>query len=151
MQFLFVVAPATVLAAILFFFMYEDFDAERGLERHKSNVKQAEFNEDFAAAWGGDNVAKPDVKIKVDALDGYIEYLADYKVKKAEREQKMEALRSALVAELERDEVPIDEIVSLVEGVKVEDALYKGIDEGQDENELINALLVDVKKEVGNE
>jgi len=56
---LFVVAPAAAVAALLFVWVYQE-QTERGeLQREQIRIERQEFDRDFAAAWNGGKVEAP--------------------------------------------------------------------------------------------
>lgn len=60
LMWLFVVAPAAALAALLFVWVYQE-QTERGeIQREQHRTERLEFDRDFAAAWNGGRVETPD-------------------------------------------------------------------------------------------
>lgn len=72
---LFIVAPAAVLAAVLFIWVYQDNSSRADLVQAQSKVERLEFDRDFAKAWNGQKIEAPDnsaldqAKAKVVALE----------------------------------------------------------------------------------
>lgn len=56
---LFVVAPAAALAALIFLWVYKDQSNTAELQREQHRASQLEFNRDFAAAWNGERIETP--------------------------------------------------------------------------------------------
>lgn len=56
---LFIVAPAAVLAAVLFVWVYQD-TTDRGEEmRQQQKLERMEFDRNFANAWNGERIEAP--------------------------------------------------------------------------------------------
>lgn len=58
---LFVVAPAAAVAALLFVWVYQEQTDRGELQREQSRIERQEFDRDFAAAWNGDELKGPEV------------------------------------------------------------------------------------------
>lgn len=56
---LFVVAPAAAVAALLFIWVYTDQTDRGELQREQHRVEREEFDRDFAAAWNGNPIEAP--------------------------------------------------------------------------------------------
>ncbi|MNQ66777.1 hypothetical protein D3C85_812770 [compost metagenome] len=57
---LFVVAPAAAVAALLFVWVYQEQTDRGELQREQSRLERQEFDRDFAAAWNGDELKGPE-------------------------------------------------------------------------------------------
>ena len=57
---LMIIAPSTVLGAILFLWVYQNNADTASLERDRMRLEQMKFDRDFAAAWNGKTILEPE-------------------------------------------------------------------------------------------
>lgn len=93
---LFIAAPAAVLAALLFLWVYQD-NTERGdLMRERQAVEHLEFDRDFANAWNGEQLQAPK-QADIDAARAKVAAIEQAKeAREAERCQKLAKLSTEL-------------------------------------------------------
>lgn len=60
LTFLLVLAPAAVIGALLFIFVYDGATTTADLERDRMRLESLEFQRDAAAAWNGGRLEAPD-------------------------------------------------------------------------------------------
>lgn len=53
------VAPAAVIGALVFVWIYQDQTETTGLERDRMRLESAEFDRDFSRAWNGEALEAP--------------------------------------------------------------------------------------------
>lgn len=57
---LFVVAPAAAVAAMLFVWVYQEQTERSEIQREQHRIERLEFDRDFADAWNGGQLSIPD-------------------------------------------------------------------------------------------
>lgn len=94
---LFIVAPAAALAALLFVWVYQDNTERADLERERSRVERQQFDQDFANAWNGERIEAP----AAEDLQKGRDRVAVLEARKEAREQESGERMQALAKELE--------------------------------------------------
>jgi len=96
LMWLFVLAPAAVIGALLFIWVYESNTATADLERDRMRLESMEFDRDAAAAWNGEKIEAPSAD-SIEALRARIEAKeAAADAANAARCQKMDELAQRL-------------------------------------------------------
>jgi hydroxypyruvate isomerase len=97
---LFVVAPAAVLAAVLFVWVYQDSSDKGEAMREQHQLERLEFGRDFAAAWNGERIEAP-ASAEIEAARAkVIATEARREAQKRERCQRLAALAKDLESTL---------------------------------------------------
>lgn len=102
---LFIVAPAAVLAAVLFVWVYQDNSERSEVMREQQKLEALQFDRDFAAAWNGDKIEGPEAEA-INAQKQKLERIEQAK-KERERErcQKLAALSKDLESTIQGEDV----------------------------------------------
>lgn len=94
------IAPAAVLGVVVFTWVYEDQTERHGIERQKHEIRQMEFDRDFAKAWNGEALDAPD-EARLAAARAELEQSQERQV---ERERERCERLSRLASELDPSE-----------------------------------------------
>lgn len=94
---LFVVAPAAAVAALLFVWVYQDQTDRGELQREQSRIERQEFDRDFAAAWNGNSIEAPPAS----ELEKTRARVASLEARRDAKEQEQCERLAALASELE--------------------------------------------------
>jgi len=94
---LFVVAPAAAVAALLFIWVYQEQTDRGELQREQSRLERQEFDRDFAAAWNGEALQSPEAA----ELEKTRARLAALEARRDAKEQEQCQRLAALAGELE--------------------------------------------------
>lgn len=119
MQWLFILAPSAVVAGVLFILFYESSDMERRVLIQDQEVRQMEFDRDFANAWNGSAIEAP--ANDIDAAKQRLAALKDEQdAKRQARDEKLMQLREKMEKEINREymEIPPE----LLEAVSINNA-----------------------------
>ncbi len=93
---LFIVAPAAVLAALLFVWVYQDSSDKGEAMREQQHLERLEFDRDFSAAWNGERI-EPPAASEIEAARAKVAAIeARNAAKKLERCQRLAALAKDL-------------------------------------------------------
>jgi len=96
---LWLIAPAAMIGAVIFFFVYEQNTENQDIQRAKMELQQSKFDKDFATAWNTGTVElKDDVaskKMKLEQIE------KDAERKKTERKNQINEFKNKLSVELE--------------------------------------------------
>lgn len=80
---LFVVAPAAAVAALLFVWVYQEQTDRGELQREQVRLERQEFDKDFAAAWNGGPLESP----RAEDIEKTRARVASLEAKQAAKEQ----------------------------------------------------------------
>lgn len=94
---LFVVAPAAAVAALLFVWVYQDQTDRGELQREQSRIERQEFDRDFAAAWNGEKIEAP----QASDLEKTRARVASLEARRDAKDQEQCKRLAALASELE--------------------------------------------------
>ena len=94
---LFVVAPAAAVAALLFVWVYQEQTDRGELQREQSRLERQQFDQDFSAAWNGEALEAP----KTEDVEKTRARIATRQPPKQAKEQERSARLASREAELE--------------------------------------------------
>lgn len=99
-QWLLIAAPATVIAAVLFVGVFERVDNTAQIQRETVELKQMEFDQEFASAWNGQGVSAPGAD-EIEQKKAHLAKLKELAAKaKQEQNEQIEQLVEQLTAEI---------------------------------------------------
>ena len=69
LNWLLIVAPAAVLAALLFVLIYQQTESTAQIERQRIHLESLRFDRDFAKAWNGEDLATKGLDAQIEAAE----------------------------------------------------------------------------------
>lgn len=115
-QWLLIAAPATVIAAVLFVGVFERVDNTAEIQRESVELKQMEFDKEFAAAWNGQGISAPGAD-EIKQKKAHLVKLKELAAKaKQEQNEKVEQLVRQLTAEINGGKDITKELQALTKG-----------------------------------
>lgn len=99
MKFLLVLGPAAVIGLLLFLTSYQENKAGLEVEKARHQLRSAEFDRDFKAAWNGENLEAPEK----DAITLAKAKLSAAEKKKTDLEQESQERLSKMTSELDKE------------------------------------------------